>query len=274
MSRILIHPGFHKTGTTSAQHFLYTNREVIWPHAALALPGRMQPVARYAAWYAAHREAPVLTFLRDEVAGFVRSLSMGPRRDLVMSSENLLGPMPHGTDRQPYPHAPDLIQALLEGVMEALETHPSPPEITLYLSLRGQSDWEASIWAHLVRKLGAVRMTTPLPRMRKALRRSHLRAETDRIAAVLPKGVRLITHDMSDLSDQPFGTAQPFVDFLSPRAIPREAWQPTPAQHHAPPRDVTNQLFALNRSDLDDDALIEAKRAVLEAAGQAARRHD
>jgi hypothetical protein len=36
--RVIVHAGFHKTGTTSAQHYLRANSKHIYPRSALVFP--------------------------------------------------------------------------------------------------------------------------------------------------------------------------------------------------------------------------------------------
>ena len=51
MRQILLHPGFHKTGTSSMQHFLWINREVLEPYFDLRMFRHMKPVVRLASLF-------------------------------------------------------------------------------------------------------------------------------------------------------------------------------------------------------------------------------
>lgn len=245
--RVLQHPGFHKTATTTAQAFLHENRALIWPHAALVLPARIRSVSE-------------AVFAGGDVAGamarFLRGLALSPRRTLILSAENLLGPMPRGGTDTPYPAALPVLRALIS----ALGSLGWPVDLTLYFSTRAQAGWEESLWAHHARKDRSPPFTDSLAQFRARIGRLPLAEQLARIREGLP-GQRIISHDIADLAQAPFGPAQPFVDFLG-RAAP---FRPVAPRNAALPRPVTERLLELNRRETGA-ALRAAKRAVRQAA--------
>ena len=75
-------------------------------------------------------------------------------------------------------------------------------------------------------------------------------------------GATIVAADIATFAAQPFGIAQPFVDFL--RLPPDQVARLTPVQYlHRTDPALTDQVMALNRSALDDAALEQAKRALL-----------
>ncbi|SIS86492.1 hypothetical protein [Phaeovulum vinaykumarii] len=266
MMRVLLHPGFHKTGTTTAQDFLYANRKLIWPRAALVLPWRLGALEAAVFAAAFDRADASLAAVTAEMAAVLADLDLGPRRTILVSCENLLGEMPRGTGHAPYPFAAPILRA----VLAAFQALPWPVEVTVHLSLRDQAAWEESVWAHQVRKTAQiVPFTEDLAPFRARLSRVPLAEQVAR----LQKGVRGVHFDIRDLaalSAAPFGPAQPFVDFLRlSRAQMAEFALPVPA-NAAPPRAVTEQLLELNRTLTDDRALAQAKRALLAGPAPAA----
>ncbi|SOB94573.1 hypothetical protein [Rhodobacter maris] len=262
MMQVFLHLGFHKTATSSAQAFLHENRELIWPRAALALPGRMRAVSHAVFEHCFARNARSAEAITAAMRAFLSGLTLGPKRRLIISAENLLGPMPLGLDPAPYPAAGESIAALLA----AFEVFDWPVEVTLYFSTRAQASWVESIWAHQARKDQLVPFCEDLESFRAGLDQMPLRAQLARICAALP-GQKVVSHDVSEFASMRFGAGQPFVDFLSlPRDV-QDQFVAVPARNVAPPRAVTEELIALNRVDLLDAELAAAKRAVLQRAG-------
>ena len=55
--RIVLHAGFHRTGTTSAQKTLRLNGSALWPRMALELPHRMTEVCSAALPHTVQRDS-------------------------------------------------------------------------------------------------------------------------------------------------------------------------------------------------------------------------
>ena len=258
MTRVLLHPGFHKTGTKSVQQFLSANGPVIWPHAALILPDRIRAITQLAFASTRNPTADILALLGDEMRRFLATLSLSrkggkPPRDIIISAENLAGPMPRG-DGPGYP----ALQAILTALTAALHDSAGAREVTIYLSLRDQQDWARSVHAHHARRLSGLRLTDGVDQMTAALARFPLAQQ----AALTVPGATVLAADIATFAAQPFGIAQPFVDFL--RLPPDAVARLTPVQYlHRTDPALTDQVMALNRSALDDAALEQAKRALL-----------
>ena len=257
MTRVLLHPGFHKTGTKSVQHFLWSNGPLIWPHAALILPDRIRDLSRLAFACTRNPEPQFLGLLGDDLRAFLSTLSLArrnkPPRDIIISAENLLGPMPRG-DGPPYPAA----VAILTEITAALRGAVAATEITIHLSLREQSAWARSLHAHHVRRLTGPRMTDSADDLAAALARWPLRD----LARMTIPGATVSATDIAALAGRTFGIAQPFVNFLRLPAATLDRLSPVPHLHRSDPA-VTDRMLALNRSALDDDGLEQAKRAFL-----------
>ncbi len=257
--RVFLHAGCHKTATTSAQGFLFHNRQRIWPHAALILPKRAQPVTRAVHGYLDDPTPVGLSAITGAMADLLAEMDLTPKRRLLVSAENLLGRMPMGLSPDPYPRAAPILRALLAG----FERLGWPVEITIYLSTRPQAAWVESVWAHQLRKDHLFALTDDLPEFAARLSRVPLTEQIAQIAAALPD-LTLQTHDLSDLAKAPFGPGQPFLDFLNLPAEKRAAFVAVPPGQIAPPRAISAELLALNRSGLDRRALAAAKRMLLE----------
>lgn len=258
MTRVLLHAGFHKTGTTSAQDFLDRNRDLLSPHAVILLHPPLTSLAHWVRDYALIPDPERLQVISEEFAETL-SLARLDGRDLIVSHEELCGPMPLADATQPYPHAVPLLQALIRGLASL-----GAVELQLHFTLRDQAAWVASVYGHQLRKQTKVRLTEGRDSFTARLMGCRLDAQVATIRAALP-GIHITTSDL-DQSDGPFGPASAFVDFLRlpPDIIARLA--PPRRMMVAPGSEVLQQMLDLNRSDLDADALADAKKAVIRAA--------
>ena len=260
--QVFLHTGFHKTGTSSAQLFLQENRALIWPRAALVLPGRIRDVAHAVFSHHYERDAGSLAAITAAMRTFLATMVLGPKRRILISSENLLGPMPRGLTPAPYPDAAAILRALIAG----FDAFDWPVQVTLYLSTRAQGPWVDSLWAHQVRKDQMIPFTEDLESFRARMNRVSQAEQLDIIRRNVP-GVKLVTQDVAGFDAQPFGAGQPFLDFLGLPPGQRAAFQPVLRRNVAPPRAVTEALLALNRQGLGEAELAAAKQALLAEGG-------
>lgn len=260
--QVFLHLGFHKTGTSSAQMFLHENRALIWPRAALVLPGRIRTVAHAVFSHHYERDAGSLAAITAAMRDFLRTMTLGPKRRILISAENLLGPMPRGLTPAPYPDAVAILRALIAG----FDAFDWPVQVTLYLSTRAQATWVDSLWAHQVRKDQAIPFTEDLEGFRARMARVSQAEQLDIIRRGMA-GVTLVTQDLAGFDALPFGAGQPFLEFLGLPPDQRAAFQPVFRRNVAPPRAVTEALLALNRQGLGEAELAAAKRALLAEAG-------
>ncbi len=258
MTRILLHLGFHKCATSSAQAFLHENRQRIWPTTALALPYRLRGIAKKVFWYRFERDDAALADLHASMRTFISELNLTPRRNLILSSENLLGQMPLGTLDEPYPIAVPVVRALTS----AFEMLDWPYELTVYFSTRNHEDWVRSVWGHQARKRRNVRITDDLDTFQARLSKVTLQEQFARIQTALPN-LTITSADIDALADKPFGVAQPFVDFLALPQAKIAEFTPAPRANQGPGLALAEQMIELNRSDLGPDALHAAKDALI-----------
>lgn len=258
MTRVLLHLGLHKTGTTSVQKFLEDNRAVIDPAVSVLLPTQTREISRWVWRFHQLGDRDVLQVIREDLQQLLAALPLSGR-DLIISDENLLGPMPRARGADPYPHAATLIGTY----REALRILPKPLQLTVCLATRAPQDWAISIHAHLARKIRAIRLTEDRDSFTARLIRNGVEQTLAAIRAELPD-LDLHVNEMETLIDQPFGLAQVFVDFLN---LPdNRMLRPATHKHRSPAPEVIDHLIALNRSDLDEDALAAAKQSLLRDA--------
>ncbi|MBO9436109.1 hypothetical protein J7394_17945 [Ruegeria sp. R13_0] len=261
MRRVLLHLGLHKTGTTVAQSFLYKNRQLIWPHFSLILPykTRKTGIADIATRHSIYRLHSTLAEFETGFRALLDPIDFGTRRGLILSEENFAGLRPSRNSAEGYGATPELATTLVEQVTDRL----GPVDLTIYLSLRQREDWLRSLWAHDLRR---TRLVQDYDEFREALNHLPSPKETaDTLQDRLPL-VKVQTEWMEDLRKRRFGPGAPFATFLN---LPRDKMFKlvAPEPHKARPTDeVLLELLELNRSALDDAALMAQKKALIKRA--------
>lgn len=264
MRRAFLHIGFHKTGTTSAQRFLWRNRKLIWPGFALALPNRLRDnyVAGEANFYARNPSAAALNDYGARLTRFLEQLEFGTGRGLIVSEEELGGARASNARGNHYRPLPALAKTLCSAVTTRFA--PEPVEITLYFSTRAAEQWLQSLWAHELRK---TRCTLSLEAFAERYQTAaDFTAIIEQVREDLP-GVVVETRRLEELANQPYGPAQPFVDFIQSmreKVLPFETTKPV---NQSPNPETLETLLALHRSGLSDEAWRDAVDKTLQTAG-------
>ena len=146
MRRIVVHPGFHKTGTTTAQAVIHRNRELLWPSMALGLKWRMGEVLAAARAYSTWRDPISLEAFRARFDRFLAGLDLGEKRGLLISAEELSGHLPGRGDLADYSAAPDLMAEVRGSVLRA---YPDA-HLAFVVTTRKPGDWlPSAYWEHV-----------------------------------------------------------------------------------------------------------------------------
>lgn len=142
--RILLHPGFHKTGTSSVQHFLWHNRRRLAPEARIYLLRHLRPAADAAMRHSRKRGAADLAVM---VEALCEMLADAPRdRHLILSCEGLSGHVPGWPDVDDYAAAAEILPVVAEVLRESLPGHA----LHVVLTTRASGAWLNSVWRHLL----------------------------------------------------------------------------------------------------------------------------
>jgi hypothetical protein len=257
--RIIIHGGFHKTGTTSLQQTLRANRAALRPNVRLVLRPGMKALCECARAYSRSREDYDLGMVKYEAALLMDSLGQEQADTLILTSEDLSGHMPGRYKLHGYSAAPHLMRAL----SVAFKAARPGVELTFFFTTRSADAWLRSCYAQHVR---AARMVWDEGDYIKRLRSS---ADHEKFLDLIKTEVRdhaLIDAALEDYADRPLGIAEALLDHLDLNRKQRAALIPTATRKTALPGEITAQLLALNRSGLDDGALRTAKRRLIESA--------
>ncbi|MEO0402830.1 MAG: hypothetical protein AAF214_10685 [Pseudomonadota bacterium] len=144
--KIVLHAGFHKTGTSTIQQCLRANRKALMPALAIRLKGQMQDLMHATRGYSTWRDPLTLAKVARRFDALLADLPEMSKRTLVLSGEELSGHMPGRGSLADYSAAVDLAQ-LYSDVIKA--RFPGVPVAFLY-STRSAASWlESAYWEHV-----------------------------------------------------------------------------------------------------------------------------
>lgn len=257
MRRVIIHAGFHKTGTTSLQQTLRANRATLRPDIRLVLRPGMTALCECARAYSRSREDYDLGLVKYEAAMLVERLAEEEATTIVISCEDLSGHMPGRHSLHGYGAAPHLMRALSVAFKAAAPND----ELSFFFTTRSAAPWLRSCYAQHLR---AARMVWDEADYVKRLKSS---AEHDKILDLIRKEVTkhsVIEAALEDYADRPLGMAEALLDHLEISKERRATFGTAAPRNTALPADMLAELLTLNRSDLDDVTLRKAKRKLIE----------
>lgn len=243
---LIIHPGFHRTGTTAIQHALEASRDVLSPWRIMLkqdIPALCAAARDYA------RRPTQAGLARFNPAA--KALAEDKPRPTVISAEDLCGLIPGRRERQGYPAAP----ALLAALIDALPGYA--PQI--YLTTRAPEAWLKSCHAHHIRH---TRLTVDLATYDATQTGTDLDALARNIATQLAPVP--VTHVALDSTTAlPHGPLTPLLDLMNIPQAARDRMPPTLRPNAALPAHILDALLELNQSDLSAETLALRKRALI-----------
>jgi len=258
LRQILLHPGFHKTGTSSVQHFLWTNRETLEPYFDLRMFRHMKPVVRLAALFSRTRNPLDLVDMVSVLDDVFDEFPVRQDRDLLISCEGLAGHLPGWPNVKDYSAMPTLM-TYVAGYLA--ETNPDA-QVKLIFTTRNSDDWLYSAYRHHLR---GQRLTLDF-RSFDAIFKSaaNLDAVVQEVANVLaPLPVMVLP--MADALAHPLGPGAAIVDQMAVPAAVRANLLPVDKANEGPADMLWQQFLTLNRSNLTDHAVIDQKTALAQS---------
>jgi len=250
--RVILHAGFHKTGTTSVQRFLLANGKHIWPRCALVLPGRLRKTAaRMAVRYSRYGTKALLDQFAEDLHETLSAIDPGESRSILISDENLAGRMPGREGQLAYSATAELMARAHQVIRDVFGEDAA---ITTHFTLRDPNDWLLSTYKHNLR---TSRLTLSEEEYTIAFSPA---SDLAAVAKTVEGDVH--TSELADLTG-PNGAAQPLLDLIDLPDHLRARIEPQPTQNAGPSNDLMKDLLSLNRSDLSDEALKAAKAALL-----------
>lgn len=257
--RIIIHGGFHKTGTASVQNTLRDNRVTMKKQIALRLRWHMKDLITAAHVYSNGRDPAALIDVQTHFETLMTALPGMPRRTLILSAPELAGHLPGRPGLEDYAAAPVLFYAY----WELAKKHYPAADIQFFLTTRDPEAWLASVYAQ---HLASSDMSLDFDAYRaQYTRASDLAGMVAEIASRVPAPVHHCALEACE--DLPLGPAGPLLDLCKLPAAMQAALTPaTPAGKREDP-EVLQALLDANRTYADPKARQAAKDAIRHKMG-------
>ena len=255
MTRVVIHAGFHKTGTTSVQSTLRANRALLEPHLRVYLKADFDALTEATrAFCAAPEDDAALNAVGRYAMRFFRRIERDDPRPILMSSEDLSGHLPGRRRRPGYHAAPRIMSVIAENARHRFGDNL---DLILFFSTRDSDTWLRSTWWQNLR---STRLTDDLDlyatRPEVA---TDLTGTVEAVAkAVAPARVMSESLDLS--RDRREGPLAPLLDLFALVPEIRDALAILPPVNAQPVSGLDEVFLALNRSALSEENLRDAKK--------------
>lgn len=263
MRRVLLHAGFHKTGTSSLQECLRENGDLLaplWRVETLLYNPSMRAATQAARAYSLGRKPADLGLFRAALVPWLDQMALEPGQGLMISSEDFAGHMPGVGSVRSY----DALRPILTAFVDLVgQFFGKRAEFSVLLTTRGAEAWRRSLYWQQAKgsqqKLDFAEFTARLP---KAADHAAVAAATR--AAVAPWPVTLTA--LETVQHRRLGPAEALFDLADLPAELRAALRPVAARNTAPRADLAAQFVALNRLGLSPQDLKQRKDALRRAA--------
>lgn len=262
--RVIIHPGFHKTGTSSLQSYLHRHRAALAPYVAFYGKDDFLKAGSAARIYAQKPFPWRLRAFRRRLDAFLTSIPDAPV--IMLSRETFSGAMPGhrrmlGRTITGY-HG--VAVPLGRQIIAALQARFGPQvQITFVYTLRDREGWIRSVYGHLLR---SIHLTQDFHAFRARFPNlMDPAAEARRIVATL--GVADAHYfDLADIGSRREGPASAILDLLDvPPAV--RAALPPPGHANSGQSAPMEQVFLdMNRAGGPKADLKRRKDAMLRDA--------
>lgn len=254
--RVIVHAGFHKTGTTSAQSFLRANGKHIRPRCFLLLPGRVRKgAARMAVRYSRFGTAGLLDAFVDDLHATLSALDQTSERKVLISDENMAGRMPGRDGQMGYSATPELMARAEDVICDVFGVET---DVVFHFTTRAPQSWLRSTYKHNLRTSRLVMDEAEYTET--YANAADLAGVTEAVAKAVTGTVS--STDLADLTGAE-GAAQPLIDLIGLPPHRRAKLVPQPSENTGPDDAQISDLLALNQSKLSDEDLIVAKANLL-----------
>ncbi|MGR3379000.1 hypothetical protein [Salipiger abyssi] len=254
MTRVVIHAGFHKTGTSSAQAILRANAALLEPHLRVFLRDDFTPLIHAARSYSITRKEDGLTELRRQADRLFRRIDAADPRPVLISSEGLSGHLPGRRGLTCYDAAPRNMAALAEA---ARQRFGETLDLTFFFSTRDRDSWVRSTWWQNLR---STRLTEDIDLYAERIGKASDLPQIVATVAEVVAPVRVVAERLENSRERREGPLAPLLDLIDLPPEPRDSLEILPPENVQPDIGLGEVFLALNRSALKDPYLREAKK--------------
>ena len=254
--RLLLHGGFHKTGTTSLQAALVAHRAALAPYLQIETlrrnPGMLRATEAARAFSIGGDKVALEAAMRLWAGGLERAEG----RDLVISSEDFAGHMPGRHGVVDYRAAVVTIPA----AVAALAARFPGAEITVLLTTREAAPWLTSLHWQLAQHPELMLKARRFCKDYAAAAR--FEAITDPLCRVLGQAARLVVTPLESLARRRLGPVEAVYDLIDLPGDVQGSLPVPPRKNARPAEGLADQFVLLNRAKLPVDELARAKTAM------------
>lgn len=252
MKRVILHAGFHKTGTSHVQRTLRANSVALAPFVSLRLKRDMKPLMRAARSFSAMGDMEALTTVAIEFRALLDGVANTPC--LVIAAEELSGHMPGRPRIAEYSAAP----VLAELYSTAIRDRWPNAEVVFHYGTRSPQDWlRSAYWEHVKSASMTMELDAYIDRYDKA---ADLNGIANQVAEL---GVAVQTTPLENALGR-FGPAQSVLRLCT---LPDHLiLTPQPPHNTRLPDAVLLDLLAANRAYPERAARKAVKAAILAKA--------
>lgn len=252
--KILIHPGFHKTGTSSLQRAATALAPMLAPRLRVLLTDDIRPAVHVARRHSVRPDARRLAAFAGNFAECLSRIDPADPRPLFISAESLSGQIPGRKGITAYDTAPDLLD---HAARVAHDHFGTDTQVTIWFTTREPDAWKRSAY---YQNLRSTRLTEDFDTYGPKLDRAAMLDEVvEAVRARLSGRAEVTATRIETCHDLPLGPLEVVLDRLG---IDKTGLPPQP-QQNTQPQDAAERLLALNRSALGDDGLSLAKQDLL-----------
>ena len=254
--KIVIHAGFHKTGTTSVQATLRENADLLAPHVHVLLKEDFEDLTTKARSFSVDPREETLAKVAKSAAALFAYLERDDPRPILMASEDLSGHMPGRHGLECYDSAGLVMKCIS---VSAYACFGDEADVTFYFSTRNRDTWLRSTWWQNLR---STRLTLDYD----AYAQSFDGADTlDDVLNEVAKDVapaKVTSRALEEIGSGPLGPLDPVLDILDLPELDRFTLTALPPENVHPDVDIDAVFLALNRSKLSDKDNQDAKRHI------------
>lgn len=254
MTRMVIHAGFHKTGTTSVQSMIAANRAHLNPQVRCYLREDFIDLTEAARRFSIAPDAALLGDVLTQATAFFDRIEPDDARAILMSSEDLSGHLPgrHGLDRY------DAAALILSQVGEAAHARFGLDlDLTFHFSTRAADAWLRSTWWQNLR---STRLTRDFDDYACTIAAAADHASILRDVADAVATDRVTSDALEAVTALRFGPLTPLLDLVGVDDDTRDSLTILPPENVQPDVGLDVVFLALNRSGLRTKQVKEAKR--------------
>ncbi|MCK8465029.1 hypothetical protein MUY35_14310 [Aliiroseovarius sp. S1339] len=248
MTHVIVHAGFHKTGTTSMQNFFRQNRLALSPYFDYYGQRDFLNAGAAARLYA---QRPFPHRLHRFRTAFRRFLASIPDYDvIVLSRESFSGGMPGhrklgGRMITSYHQAAIKLARVI--IAELRRRFGRDVKITFFYTTRNREDWIKSVHGHLLRSINLTDDLAAFTARFPALIGPKEQAQR-MVGALSPTAV--VTAALEDYADDPHGTATAIMDLANVPGDARGDLIAAPHANQGQSGELRQAFLDLNRTRL------------------------